>query len=370
MAHRLRLYFGSGRSNTAPEIEELEGAAEDDVAMTFHMQPRQRGLPPFSEPRGSQPRDASLRRSSSMFIPQLLNPAEPRPTKSSSVQISLQRSAGPGDEAASPNEPPEHPLGPAPPYTEPSRNYPAPPDFRRNGKVRDGNAAGDPLEPAPNEYRVFCGGAQEGPGERGRSATANGGSPGINIGGFCIRRRPSEGSEVQQFSIRPFGSDGQAGQRRWSLQQNGGPATQRFVLQLQPDQARYLEGSQGEGADMGTKGERVLRYPRIRLERSASQPVQPLGSPAHPGPGLVPVPIPKPPAAEGGTPETEDQGMSVEDGAQGCTFKIRKEQNKRQPQFKIYFTQGGDPNVTPQQDGECRPTVASPQVMNGMPAPS
>ncbi|XP_064165132.1 E3 ubiquitin-protein ligase NEDD4-like isoform X6 [Anguilla rostrata] len=347
MAHRLRLYFGSGRSNTAPEIEELEGAAEDDVAMTFHMQPRQRGLPPFCEPRGALPRDASLKRSSSMFIPQLLNQVEPRPTKSSSMQISLQRAAGPGDEGAPPGYPPEHPLGPAPPYTEPSRQYPAPPDFRRGRAEPSGNAG---AEPALSSYRVLCASPQEEQSERG--------PPGINIGGFCIQRSPSDGSELPQFSIRPYGSNGQSGPRRWSVQQNGGPGAQRLVLQLQPDQARYPDGPPREGADMGftgTKGERVLRYPRIRLERSASQPLQPLGTPPHPGPAA------NPQGAEGETSDVEDQGRSAEDAAQGCTFKIRKEQNTRQPQFKIYFTQGGDPSVT-QQDVECRPTVISPQA--------
>ncbi|XP_035246187.1 E3 ubiquitin-protein ligase NEDD4-like isoform X2 [Anguilla anguilla] len=355
MAHRLRLYFGSGRSNTAPEIEELEGAAEDDVAMTFHMQPRQRGLPPFCEPRGALPRDASLKRSSSMFIPQLLNQVEPRPTKSSSMQISLQRAAGPGDEGAPPGYPPEHPLGPAPPYTEPSRQYPAPPDFRRGRAEPSGNAG---AEPALSSYRVLCASPQEEQSERSRPGAANGGPPGINIGGFCIQRSPSDGSELPQFSIRPYGSNGQSGPRRWSVQQNGGPGAQRLVLQLQPDQARYPDGPSREGADMGftgTKGERVLRYPRIRLERSASQPLQPLGTPPHPGPAA------NPQGAEGETSDVEDQGRSVEDAAQGCTFKIRKEQNTRQPQFKIYFTQGGDPSVT-QQDVECRPTVISPQA--------
>ncbi|KAJ8286637.1 hypothetical protein GJAV_G00041420 [Gymnothorax javanicus] len=335
-------------ANTAPEIEELEGSAEDDVAMTFLMQPRHRGPPPFSEPRGSQPRDASLKRSSSMFIPQLLNQVEPRPTKSSSMQISLQRSAGPGDDGASPNCSAAHPLGPAPPYTEPSRKYPAPPNFRR--KEPSGNSAAESLEPAPNKYRVFCSSPQEGQGEHSRSTSADGSSPGINIGGFCIQRRPSDGSEVQQFSIRPYSPNGHSGLRRWSLQQNGGPGTQRLVLQLQPDQARLPDSSQREGTDMGftgVKGEQVLRYPRIQLERSVSQPVQPLGMSEHPGPSA------EPQMPEGGTSEMEDQGMIVEDGAQGCTFKIRKEQSKRQPQFKIYFTQ---------QDVERRPTAVSPQA--------
>ncbi|XP_061071744.1 E3 ubiquitin-protein ligase NEDD4-like isoform X3 [Conger conger] len=344
MAHRLRLYFGSGRSNTAPEIEELDGASEDEHdAMTLPTQPR---------PRGSQPRDSCLKRSSSMFIPQLLA-QEPRPTKSSSMQISLQRSAGPGD------GPPEHPLGPAPPYTEPSGEYPAPPDFRRSRT--------EPAEePAQNRYRLVRAGPPEGPSAPGPSAAANGGPPGINIGGFCIQRSPSLGSEVQQFSIRPFGSGGPAGPRRWSLLQNGAPGARRFVLQLEPDLGRSPDGPRGEGPDLGftgTKGERVLRYPRIRLERSASQPLQPLRTPAPPGPGPGPGPGPEPREAEGGTPEAEDQGRSAEDtAAQGCTFKIRKEPSKRQPQFKIYFTQGGDPGTSPQQAAEGRPTGVSPQA--------
>ncbi|XP_070305873.1 uncharacterized protein, partial [Salvelinus sp. IW2-2015] len=186
MSHRLRLYFGSGRSNTAPEMEELEGPSQaqtqdgNDVAMTFHMQqphrPQrwsspesttfswcpERDLPmrafsvPWQRPEREiyfgprpvsesplaghgGPGDSSLKRSSSMFIPQLTS-AEPRPTKSSSMQISLQRSSGAGPVGAEeppPCPPPSYTPGPAPAYTEPDRNYhyalpPPPPHYSRD----------------------------------------------------------------------------------------------------------------------------------------------------------------------------------------------------------------------------------------------
>nr|XP_015195259.1 PREDICTED: E3 ubiquitin-protein ligase NEDD4-like isoform X7 [Lepisosteus oculatus] len=343
MAHRLRLYFGSGRSNTAPEMEELEGATEDDIAMTFHTLPRRRGLPLFSDPESSLSGETSLKRSSSMFIPQLSNPIDPRPTKSSSMQISLQRIPGNGEEEESPTPSPESFLGPAPAYREPNRKYSLPTDMPRNNEASPwtpafGNLSGDP---SSRNRRVFCMLPEECQNGHSSPGVMNEDLPsGINFGGFCIQRNSTGGSE---FQMLPCGAQGQNGpHRRWSVHQdsNGTLGKQRFIVQLQPNQAGIPKGSRTEGADLGftgTKGERVVRYPRIRLERSTSQPVQPRAV----------TPLLQSSAGDGqDTPgrnqDPEGQSRNVDDALQGCTFKIRQEQNNRQPQFKIYFTRGGE----------------------------
>ncbi|XP_066566896.1 E3 ubiquitin-protein ligase NEDD4-like isoform X4 [Amia ocellicauda] len=351
MAHRLRLYFGSGRSNTAPEMEELEGAAEDDIAMTFHTLPRRRGLPPFSDPESSLPRETSLKRSSSMFIPQLSNQIDPRPTKSSSMQISLQRSAGSGEEGLSPDSPPDSLLGPAPAYKDPTRKYSLPADLPTNKDISMGTPAfcetsGDP---SCHNRRVFSMMPQECQNGHRNPEVVNGGLPGgINIGGFCIQRNSTGNSDFQQFRILPCGPEGQNLHRRWSVQQesNGSPGKQRFVVQLQQPGMPKIQ--QMEGADLGftgTKGERVMRYPRIRLERSASHPVQPRSvTPCHGATGDGQEP-------QNRNPDTEGNSRDTDDSLQGCTFKIRQEQNKRQPQFKIFFSRGGEEqNQTLSQD--------------------
>ncbi|XP_071030048.1 E3 ubiquitin-protein ligase NEDD4-like isoform X20 [Oncorhynchus clarkii lewisi] len=497
MSHRLRLYFGSGRSNTAPEMEELEGPSQaqtqtqdgNDVAMTFHMQqphrPQrwsspesttfswcpERDLPmsafsvPWQRPeRGiyfgprpvsesplaghGGPGDSSLKRSSSMFIPQLTS-AEPRPTKSSSMQISLQRSSGPGPVGA--EEPPPCPLpsytpGPAPAYTEPDRNYhyalpPPPPHYSREASStvsspphysrdasstvsspphysrdtsstvsspphysreasstvsspphysreasstvsspphysRDAsstvsspphysreasgsyssamphNGNRQPTEPAQPKRRVFCVTPQDGSNSSGQVSSAmsngNGGSPGISIGGFHISRNSSDGSEVQQFRIG-YGSGNQgAGPCRWSVQQQnsdpGQPGTtqRRLVFQLgQQDQARQANNmnlvATSEPTDLGftgSKGGRVVRYPKIRLERSSSH------QRLHRGNHQTFGDVGDPQGIEGNPSEMDGQSMDIEDG---CTFNIRREPRKQQPHFKISFSQNGDP---------------------------
>uniref|UniRef100_A0AAZ3P987 HECT-type E3 ubiquitin transferase n=1 Tax=Oncorhynchus tshawytscha TaxID=74940 RepID=A0AAZ3P987_ONCTS len=440
MSHRLRLYFGSGRSNTAPEMEELEGPSQaqtqdgNDVAMTFHMQqphrPQrwsspesttfswcpERDLPmsafsvPWQRPeRGiyfgprpvsesplaghGGPGDSSLKRSSSMFIPQLTS-AEPRPTKSSSMQISLQRSSGPGPvgvEEPPPCPPPSYTPGPAPAYTEPDRNYhyalPPPPHYCREASstvssppphysreasstvssppphysreasgsyssAMPHNGNRQPTEPAQPKRRVFCVTPQDGSNSSGQVSSAmsngNGGSPGISIGGFHISRNSSDGSEVQQFRIG-YGSGNQgAGPCRWSVQQQnsdpGQPGTtqRRLVFQLgQQDQARQANNmnlvATSEPNDLGftgSKGGRVVRYPKIRLERSSSHQRLPRGN--HQTFGDVG----DPQGIEGNPSEMDGQSMDIEDG---CTFNIRREPRKQQPHFKISFSQNGDP---------------------------
>ncbi|XP_064863674.1 E3 ubiquitin-protein ligase NEDD4-like isoform X7 [Oncorhynchus nerka] len=486
MSHRLRLYFGSGRSNTAPEMEELEGPSQaqtqtqdgNDVAMTFHMQqphrPQrwsspesttfswcpERDLPmsafsvPWQRPeRGIYfgprpvsesplaghvgPGDSSLKRSSSMFIPQLTS-AEPRPTKSSSMQISLQRSSGPGPVGAEeppPCPPPSYTPGPAPAYTEPDRNYhyalpPPPPHYCREASstvssppphysreasstvssppphycreasstvssppphycreasstvsspprysreasstisspphysreasgsyssAMPHNGNQQPTEPAQPKRRVFCVTPQDGSNSSGQVSSAmsngNGGSPGISIGSFHISRNSSDGSEVQQFRIG-YGSGNQgAGPCRWSVQQQnsdpGQPGTtqRRVVFQLgQQDQARQANNmnlvATSEPTDLGftgSKGGRVVRYPKIRLERSSSHQRLPRGNHQTFGD------IGDPQGIEGNPSEMDGQSMDIEDG---CTFNIRREPRKQQPHFKISFSQNGDP---------------------------
>uniref|UniRef100_A0A3P8XWG1 HECT-type E3 ubiquitin transferase n=1 Tax=Esox lucius TaxID=8010 RepID=A0A3P8XWG1_ESOLU len=273
MSHRLRLYFGSGRSNTAPEMEELEGEIFGQCPMSEE---------PLSVPESF--RDTSLKRSSSMFIPQL-TPAEPRTTKSSSMQISLQPRSG-GTRPA--EEPP--PSGPPP-----------------------------------------------------------GGCPsGISIGGFHISRNSLDGSEIQQFRIG-YGAGCQgAGPCRWSVQQqNSEPGhcstTQRLVFQLgQQDQAQNRQTNNvnvtpSEATDQGftgSRGGRVVHYPRIRLERSTSHQLLPHGD--H----QMISNVEDPQNGEVYPSEMDSQRMDVEDG---CMFKIRRETPKRQPHFKISFSQNGDP---------------------------
>lgn len=92
-----------------------------------------------------------------------------------------------------------------------------------------------------------------------------------------------------------------------------------------------------EGTDLGftgSKGGRVVRYPKIRLERSSSHQRLPRGN--HQTFGDVR----DPQGIEGNPSEMDGQSMDIEDG---CTFNIRREPRKRQPHFKISFSQNGDP---------------------------
>ncbi|XP_028826932.1 E3 ubiquitin-protein ligase NEDD4-like isoform X4 [Denticeps clupeoides] len=359
MSHRLRLYFGSSRSNTAPELEELEAVPEDSGtgdsdgpghggrAMTFHMQPRHRGLAEFHVAG-----DTSLKRSSSMFIPQLQNQLEPRPTKSSTMQISLQRSATPADKA---DCPPEYPQEPAPPYTEPAGGWMPAPDYPSSDRMENSQSC---TEPALPKRRVFC--VRPHDSQNGHTFSS-GGPSGITFGSFCIKRNSPDSSEVQQFSILP-GPNGQTIHRRWSLQHNldGSQGAQRLVLQLQPDQNRMSDSSTLTEAYSlgftGSKGENVVRYPRIRLERSASQPLHPQGMPQRTG-SLQDLP-----SYNGVTPEMDGLNGDLVDIAQGCTFKITKEQSPRQPHFKIYFSQNADRSPMLTQDESTENETKRPQT--------
>ncbi|XP_053427133.1 E3 ubiquitin-protein ligase NEDD4-like isoform X5 [Nycticebus coucang] len=356
MAHRLRFHFGSGRSNTAPESEILDQEREEDFFMAFHTLPRRSSPHPFTQngedSGGLQGGVGALKRSSSMFIPQLLSSLDARPTRSSSVQISLQRKASDG--ATDGCGPPESPDG-APPCAA------ADPGDQATATGRAALQSG-PREPSPRDT----------PGSPPAGAARN---PGLQANGTCGRRvrgpGPWDGSEearpglrvqhrassadVRQVRLLPFGPDGQAGPaapepRRWSLQHvpdaSGSSGKRCFVFQLQQPQ----QGAPGLGSDLnfgftGTKGDRLVRYPRIRLERSTSYPTQPRTERASPTEDLGPPETL--PRAGRVVPEIR-RTNSVERTPQGpgCTFKIRQDQNVGQQHFRILVTRG--PEEAPQ----------------------
>nr|XP_045742588.2 E3 ubiquitin-protein ligase NEDD4-like isoform X4 [Mirounga angustirostris] len=356
MAHRLRFHFGSGRSNTAPESEILDQEREEDFFMAFHTLPRRSGPHPFA-PQGAEDRGGlqeavgALKRSTSMFIPQLLGPLDARPTRSSSVQISLQRKAADGaPDAGAPPEGPDGDAGsasraggPEPPEPEPPGSSP-PRAARAPGPQLNGTCG----RRAPG--LAACDGREE---AEPRAAWGPEGG-----GALRIQHRASS-ADVRQVRLTPFGAEGQSSPsapepRRWSLQHvpdaSGSSGKRCFVFQLQQPQP----GAPGPGGDFnfgftGTKGDRLVRYPRIRLERSTSYPTQPRaerGSPTeergHPE---------TPPRGRRGAPEIH-RTNSVErtPQGQGCTFKIRQDQNAGQQHFRILVTRG--PEEAPQNPEE------------------
>ncbi|KAM8792675.1 uncharacterized protein ACNFOS_013440 [Eudromia elegans] len=272
MAHRLRLHFGASRSNTAPESELLERDREDDFFTAFHTLPRRSGPHALSRRSGGGDDEdlqeaSSLKRSTSMFIPPLQACPEVRPTRSSSVHISLQR-------ADAADVPPERR---SPPSSLP--------------------------QPVPHLNGSVC----------GRSV-----------------RSQQRNSSTEAPLPRPPEAPG-AEPRRWSLQHVPDVPTaagKKFlVLQLQQPPGgpgTSVTGEHGFGPT-GTKGNRLVRYPRIRLERSASHPVPPRPT------DEPQVPVPDMPGS--GPAERLAQG-------QGCLFKIRPDQHSRQQHFRILVTRG------------------------------
>ncbi|XP_064496945.1 E3 ubiquitin-protein ligase NEDD4-like isoform X2 [Pseudopipra pipra] len=303
MARRLRVHFGSGRSPAAPESELLE-RGEDDFWL---------------------PRNAcDPKRSTAMFIPQLLGGAEARPTRSSSVQISLQRKGDGGDDA-----------GPCQPSALGERCCAAPPE---NHPAAPGSPRGTPKNSngtVCHNHRVFRAVPSK---EEADEAPS-----GRNVSGVRIQHRASS-ADVPQVTLLPLGSEApsNAEPRRWSLQHVPDPAANSgkklFVLQLQQPPSGAGAGGGGDFGFTGTKGDRLVRYPRIRLERSTSYPVQPPAEGIDPpadGPGS------EPPGAGRSRSEIpgSDSGERIPQG-QGCLFKIRPEQNTRQQHFRILVTRG------------------------------
>uniref|UniRef100_A0A3P8NRU3 HECT-type E3 ubiquitin transferase n=1 Tax=Astatotilapia calliptera TaxID=8154 RepID=A0A3P8NRU3_ASTCA len=290
MAQRLRLYFGSGHSNTAPDI--LEGDFEvqqrDDDRVTAHLvQPRPASRPSQDSATEHVPSAAfgfhsepSLKRSSSMFIPQLAAYTEPRPTRSSSMHISLQRSNGSsnGDSSGHADDVPPPcytPPGPAPAYTEPQSqaNFPrqSPPPYYSPDSLSVQSSLAEPNLP---KRRVFSIGSSS-------HCTYNRRQPGISVGAIYIQRNSPDGSDVQHFRILPYGGTGWSVQQQ-SLDQSSGVngTKQRLVFQLQQNQSQDQkqgrqpdDPSQEQCTDAGpnsSRGCHRVRYPRIRLHRSSS----------------------------------------------------------------------------------------------------
>uniref|UniRef100_A0A8C6Y9K2 E3 ubiquitin-protein ligase NEDD4-like n=1 Tax=Naja naja TaxID=35670 RepID=A0A8C6Y9K2_NAJNA len=312
MAHRLRLHFGSGRSNTAPELEILDPEREDndDFFMAFHTLPRRNGPHPFSRRRidcedgsGHLQEGGSLKRSTSMFIPQLLNSIDARPMRSSSMQISLQRNAVNGHASES-GSPPEESC-----------------PFSGLGE-RCLSLDGSHSSPSSSQDNV------------------NKPALDLNISGVRIQHRASS-VDMPQVTLMPFGPEAQNNSscsepRRWSLQHlpdgSANSGKKLFVLQLQQSQSNSAGGDCNFGFT-GTKGDRLIRYPRIRLGRSTSYPVQPqaerispMEEDAHCGNDQC-----GPDMARSNSVERISPG-------QGCTFKICPDQNARQQHFRILVT--------------------------------
>ncbi|XP_044287093.1 E3 ubiquitin-protein ligase NEDD4-like isoform X3 [Varanus komodoensis] len=382
MAHRLRFHFGSGRSNTAPESEILDREREDDdFFMAFHTLPRRNGPHPFSRHRmdygeggGTVQEAGSLKRSTSMFIPQLLNNIDVRPTRSSSMLISLQRKAvnGHADECggseASPDETcnlsdlGEHYASLVGSHSPPGSAQVTP----ENSPPTQPENIGPEINGGPANHRIFCtipscnwndsGAAAEQDDDASKAALD------LNISGVRIQHRASS-VDMPHVTLMPFGSESQnhasaSEPRRWSLQHlpdgSANSGKKLFVFQLQQSQSNNAGADYNFGFT-GTKGDRLVRYPRIRLERSTSYPVQ-----------LQPERV-SPMEDSGVNPALCGNGMngseisrsnSVErvSPGQGCTFKICPDQNARQQHFRILVTRGTNDNGQPSgQDNSSAP---------------
>ncbi|XP_021401030.3 E3 ubiquitin-protein ligase NEDD4-like isoform X1 [Lonchura striata] len=365
MAHRLRFHFGSGRSNTAPESENLAREREDDFFMAFHTLPRRSSPHAFSRHGPDYGGDGdlhevgSLKRSTSMFIPQLLNGIDARPTRSSSMQISLQRKAADGcaDECAAP-EPPEETLpwkvsDFREPYASPVEKRSSPSALQ---VTPEGSSPGLTEELGQQtdgtvccNRRMFCSTNSQSEealltAQRQEASEA---ASGVNISGVRIQHRASS-AEVPQVTLLPFGPDAPnsaptSEPRRWSLQHvpdlSANSGKKFFVLQLQQPQTSSTGAEGGSNFGFtGTKGDRLVRYPRIRLERSTSYPVQPPAEGISPtGDGLNSE-LPGDSRNRAGIPRSDSVERMPQ--GQGCLFKIRPDQNMRQQHFRILVTRG------------------------------
>ncbi|XP_063151854.1 E3 ubiquitin-protein ligase NEDD4-like isoform X1 [Candoia aspera] len=386
MAHRLRFHFGSGRSNTAPELEILDHEREDndDFFMAFHTLPRRNGPHPFSRRRvdcedgsGRLQEGNSLKRSTSMFIPQLLSSIDARPMRSSSVQISLQRNAVDGH-ADGCGSPPEEScnfsdLGERCTSLDGSHSSPSSSQVTpENSPPRELESMGREVNGGPSNHTIFCTipsnnwnnkGAASGQDEDTNKPALD-----LNISGVRIQHRASS-VDMPHVTLMPFGPETQnnapsSEPRRWSLQHlpdgsvNSGKKL--FVFQLQQSQSNSAGADYNFGFT-GTKGDRLVRYPRIRLERSTSYPVQPQAERISPmeEDGMNSVHC----ANDQHGPEMS-RSNSIErvSPGQGCTFKICPDQNSRQQHFRILVTHGT--NEKNQPCGQENSNTAAPVAAN------
>ncbi|XP_054035255.1 E3 ubiquitin-protein ligase NEDD4-like isoform X4 [Dryobates pubescens] len=384
MAHRLRFHFGAGRSNTAPESEVLDREGEDDFFMAFHTLPRRSSPHAFSRHAadygggGDLQEVSSLKRSTSMFIPQLLHSIDARPTRSSSMQISLQRKAADGcaDECAAPgaleemlsSQPRGGPRHHASPGANRSSSPGAPEATLESSAELEQQVNGTPC----CNRRVFC--AVPSNSQSQEASSAQGGeaseaASGLNISGVRIQHRASS-ADVPHVTLLPFGAEAQNSApspepRRWSLQHvpdvSANSGKKFLVLQLQQPQASDTgAGGEYNFGFTGTKGDRLVRFPRIRLERSTSYPVQPPAeetSPAGDGQSSEPRGAP----ANGAEVSRSNSVERIPQG-QGCLFKIRPDQKTRQQHFRILVTRGPEEQnrgVGAEGRGTPGPTAAS-----------
>ncbi|XP_072272628.1 E3 ubiquitin-protein ligase NEDD4-like isoform X3 [Pyxicephalus adspersus] len=364
MAHRLRFHFGSGRSNTAPESDVLEQEREDDFFMAFHTLPRRNGSHPRHCEDGTLQEDSALKRSTSMFIPQLLQNIDVRPTRSSSMQISLQRKSP--DECESSDFSDEvFSCG----FADFNERYisavrknssclSSPQDTPGNSPPRLHESVGQPINgatpflPRPpvrhfGEQNGNINYATDGEEEITVSTCSK------NVGGLRVKSQ-NHGTDIRQVRLLSPCHEGQnsstAEPRRWSLQHlpdtSGSPGKRCFVFQLQQSQTTNcnLTGEYNFGFT-GTKGDRLVRYPRIRLERSTSYPLQPRAESISPVENET---------TQDGRPCGKDSredfpndSRDLPSQGQGCSFEIRQEQNGRQPHFRILLTRG-----TEEQNGD------------------
>ncbi|XP_044132288.1 E3 ubiquitin-protein ligase NEDD4-like isoform X6 [Bufo gargarizans] len=366
MAHRLRFHFGSGRSNTAPESDVLDQEREDDFFMAFHTLPRRNGTHVFTrhyEDREFQ-EEGALKRSTSMFIPQLLQNIDVRPTRSSSMQISLQRKGtNDGADECESGEFSEEMLScgfedfnehyisavrknsstVSTPQDTPSNS---PPHVYESGRLQVNGAVSFPPRYSGHRFTEQNGNIHYGTDgeEEVHVPTCS-----KNIGGVRINSQ-TFAPDIRQVRLVSPDHDAQNGSstepRRWSLQHlpdtSGSPGKRCFVFQLQQSQTTNCSlGGEYNFGFTGTKGDRLVRYPRIRLERSTSYPLQPRPETISP--------VENGANTEGSRSCSQDfTDNSPNDSrerplpGQGCSFKIRQEQNVRQPHFRILVTRGNE----------------------------
>ncbi|XP_012815079.1 E3 ubiquitin-protein ligase NEDD4-like isoform X8 [Xenopus tropicalis] len=372
MAHRLRFHFGSGRSNTAPESDVLEQEKEDDFFMAFHTLPRRNGSHPFSR-HGSEcgeselPEEGALKRSTSMFIPQLLNNIDIRPTRSSSVQISLQRNSANGhvDEFEAPEYPDEALACDFGDFNEHyisavrknSSSASSPLDTPGNSPPQRRDTTRQPINgAAPFLPRLTVRPIVEQNGHINCAADMQEEvsitTSGQNTSGIRIKRQPLS-PDIRQVRLLSPCQENQNGSntepRRWSLQHlpdtSGSPGKRCFVFQLQQSQTGNSNmGGEYNFGFTGTKGDRLVRYPRIRLERSTSYPLQPRPESTSPVENGL--------SSESGKCKKDYAEILPNDSrerpsqGQGCTFKIRQESNVRQPHFRIRVTRSSEEQGT------------------------